>query len=180
MPLFENFREVEVWSDGGPKHFKVSSLIYYFFSLQQQTNRKITYNFFAWYHGHSACDSAASHVKRAVVRFVNEANMIPQFSWQLSLIAEDVKGHAGVSLSPDPSSVIYIHTLHGIKSYHCFRFDSECILAFKLLFPLLYTSLFQSVSSQAEQRAINHVILQRFSCSDAHSPSLSIKIQMND
>ena len=33
VPLAQRFRSVQLWSDGGPKHFKISSLLEYLNNL---------------------------------------------------------------------------------------------------------------------------------------------------
>ena len=129
LPLLNGFKYLHIFNDGGPKHFKVSSLLYYFFTLQQLVPFQIFYHFFASYHGHSVCDSAASQFKRQVTNFVNESNTVPKFAWQVTLMAGDVKTHSAVVADPSDLDVDFIKTLAGIKSHHFFSFTSDCILA---------------------------------------------------
>lgn len=68
--FFQGIKEISLWSDGGPKHFKVSSTVN-FFSYVNETF-KVIYNFYESYHGHSICDCAASHIKRRLEKHVNE------------------------------------------------------------------------------------------------------------
>jgi hypothetical protein len=61
---FNGLETVFIWSDGGPKHFKISANIRFILSLQQaQPEIDWNYNFFPPYHRCSVCDEVASHIK---------------------------------------------------------------------------------------------------------------------
>jgi len=65
----DGMTQVNIWSDGGPKHFKISANIRFLLSLQHsQLDRDWSYSFFPSYHGCSVCDGVASHIKQAVNR----------------------------------------------------------------------------------------------------------------
>ncbi len=62
---FNGMENIKIWSDGGPKHFKISANIRFLLSLQQaQSEIDWSYNFSPSYHGCSVCDGAASHIKQ--------------------------------------------------------------------------------------------------------------------
>ena len=61
-----NINTLHIWSDGGPKHFKISSCIYYFSTLRHKHNINISYHFYQSYHGHNGCDASASHAKKRI------------------------------------------------------------------------------------------------------------------
>ena len=58
--------KLHIWSDGGPKHFKIKECMYYFSTIKQKHNKTITYHFYEAYHGHNSCDAAASHAKKRI------------------------------------------------------------------------------------------------------------------
>jgi len=62
---FQNMKTVNIWSDGGPKHFKISFNMK-FLATFQHSNIEInwSYHFFPTYHGCSVCDAATSHAKK--------------------------------------------------------------------------------------------------------------------
>ena len=63
LPYIEskNISRLEIFSDGGSKHFKCSSSMLFFLHLEASMNFSITYNFFASYHGANGCDGLAAH-----------------------------------------------------------------------------------------------------------------------
>eukprot|EP00808_Paulinella_micropora_P026550 g82306.t1 len=63
-------RGVDIFSDGGPNHFKISSTIAFFSTLKAKYNLMLRWFFFASYHGSSLCDGHAAvihHVLNAMV-----------------------------------------------------------------------------------------------------------------
>lgn len=53
----KKYKQINVWSDGGPAHFKIAKTLYFFSTLEAIYGKKFQYNFFASSHGHSLCDS---------------------------------------------------------------------------------------------------------------------------
>jgi hypothetical protein len=64
----EAFDGIDVWSDGGPHHFKTKwcQWMWHVLSTQFFDGKLIAHNFFASYHGHSLADAHASVAKRAL------------------------------------------------------------------------------------------------------------------
>ena len=58
-----------VFSDGGPKHFKLTATVNFFGFLQNLLNVNIEYNFFESNHGHSTCDAIVSQAKKKLEQF---------------------------------------------------------------------------------------------------------------
>ena len=59
---------INIWSDGEPKHFKISINMRFVVTLQRaRTDINWSYNFFPAYHGCSVCDAAASHAKKTII-----------------------------------------------------------------------------------------------------------------
>ena len=62
---------MSIWTDGGPKHFKTSAALYFnlvTLKLRMENLQRIEWNFFASYHGKSACDGHTAYVKSTLVR----------------------------------------------------------------------------------------------------------------
>eukprot|EP00733_Pompholyxophrys_punicea_P001470 Pompholyxophrys_punicea_v1_NODE_748_length_1356_cov_6.819508.p1 type:complete len:216 gc:universal NODE_748_length_1356_cov_6.819508:508-1155(+) len=64
--IFKERKKLIIFSDGGPKHFKISGCVNFFALFQRQTGLQIEYNFYESYHGHSVCDAAAAHLKNKI------------------------------------------------------------------------------------------------------------------
>jgi len=63
-----HYDEIEIWSDGGPHHFKTRycQWMWHHLSSCYFNGKYITHNFFASYHGHSLADGHAAQVKQAI------------------------------------------------------------------------------------------------------------------
>ena len=65
--LNERFDRIDVWSDGGPHHFKTRFCQWMHHALSELRfgQKRISHHFFASYHGHSLADGHAAVIKRA-------------------------------------------------------------------------------------------------------------------
>ena len=86
-----NINKIHMWSDGGPKHFKLSASMFYFSLFSQHINT--TYHFFESYHGQSACDAAASHAKRRINVLARDDRKIMEHASTLSEAINTVRCH---------------------------------------------------------------------------------------
>ena len=78
IPVFTKYKKIFLFSDGGPKHFKISSTLNMILEASNDIfGTRFEYNFFASYHGHGICDSAASHAKAAIIRHINRTWTTP-------------------------------------------------------------------------------------------------------
>jgi len=66
---FSGFLNLLVFSDGGPKHYKMTGTMNFFGFLANSLGINLTYNFFESNHGHSVCDGAAAQAKQYINRF---------------------------------------------------------------------------------------------------------------
>jgi hypothetical protein len=66
--FLSRFDSIDVWSDGGPHHFKTRYCQWMMHSLSflRFDKQRITHHFFASYHGHSLADGHAAVIKRAL------------------------------------------------------------------------------------------------------------------
>src|SRR6185312_4603303 len=70
MKLLNEFDSIDIWSDGGPHHFKTRycQYMWHLISTIHFNQKPITHHFFASYHGHSLCDSHAAADKQVIKR----------------------------------------------------------------------------------------------------------------
>jgi hypothetical protein len=138
--LLTQFDSIDVWTDGGPHHFKTRYCQWMWAWLSQNRfdNRRITHHFFASYHGHSLADAHAASIKR-IIRTDYNMSILQRFcSTALALYWGPADADAlgkllqkctnteitvfphidrDPSLKPDPPSIVHIKRQH--------RFDYE-------------------------------------------------------
>ena len=127
LTLYAN-SNIQIWSDGGRKHFKQTGQIRFWSELQddlRKSNITIQYNFYASYHGHNACDAVASHAKSAIKKYQlnfaipvnNQSDVVGVLANMPSSIV--MKAICGLGKPPK------VPTFKGISRYHCFRFPAH-------------------------------------------------------
>lgn len=64
----DHFDCIDIWSDGGPHHFKTRycQWMWHWLSVHKCNNKRISHHFFASYHGHSLADAHAASIKRNI------------------------------------------------------------------------------------------------------------------
>ena len=123
-------KNIVVWSDGGPKHFKVSDTLFYFSTIKKRYNINISYNFYESHHGHNACDAAAAHAKRQISSLQLDKGIPVYKSSQLVEEISKVKNHVATTLKEIAKTVSVniseqIDRVKGIKSYYKFEFGGD-------------------------------------------------------
>lgn len=152
-------KTIELWSDGGPHHFKYSGTLHYFSTLFARYNIKINYNFYESYHGHNICDAAASHAKSAIKRYqLNDA--IPCYTAvDLCKAIATTKNASAVPLSFLPyfsKTQVTVKTYDGIKSHYKFVFVSEGVVhAYKSSLDTVHTSVYRTRGEIMDLTPIN-------------------------
>ena len=133
LEQFNNYNDINLWTDGGPKHFKITPMLNMIHKLakNQLQGKRITYHFFPAYHGHSICDAAASYAKSALQSNLNFTQHTPQNITELCDIISKVSHHQATPIHALTTPVHKTKTLSKIRSYHKFVFTSECIDAYK-------------------------------------------------
>jgi hypothetical protein len=114
---------VEVWSDGGPKHFKCTQHLLWLAQFQKELGRNVPihYNFFAAHHGFNICDTAASHAKRALKAYQLRTGEPITSSEVVVATISGVKNHSA-RLAERAPAMEKPKTARGIKSFHSFHF----------------------------------------------------------
>ena len=108
-----------VWSDNGPKHFKLTSYLSFMSHWSSATSKQVSLRFNAPYHGACVADSAAAHLKMATERYINKTGDNMKDPESLVRLANKLRSHSGalVGLSKD-SSKPSVKTWTGITQYY--------------------------------------------------------------
>lgn len=112
-----------IFSDGGPKHFRVSKLLA-FFCLERQRHTipssgkhpSVFYHVFAPYHGHNICDVSAAQAKEALRNTMRDHQAPLTSTLQITSVVNGVKHHFAYAAPPN-RSYGDIRTMDGITSY---------------------------------------------------------------
>jgi hypothetical protein len=130
--ITSKIKKIIIWSDGGKKHFKNSSMLTFISKFQASQFVRITWNFFISYHGHNRCDLAAAQAKRNLQQEINCKKM--------ELSRDEVRDTCAKTVDHS-AHLIEIHsklekfkTLKDISLYHHFTFSGNRIYG-NLLFP---------------------------------------------
>lgn len=127
---FDSASKLEIWSDGGSKHFKLSPIMYYFSTIKSRFHYSVSYNFFESHHGHNACDAAASHAKKAIKHY-QQHNKLPCYTAKdLCAAINTLNNNQAIPLADIPkvstsNKEINIPTFKGIISNHLFEFPKQ-------------------------------------------------------
>jgi len=141
--FFDGIKNIYIFSDGGPKHFKITSCLSFFSSLQEKYPFSISYNFFESYHGHSICDGVAAHAKEFLNRY-QRINQIPlKKSKDIVELISHVHNHAGHLAPPSELITDNFPTFNGIRSYYKFTFRDKSIFAFQFSKDLVHSKVYQ-------------------------------------
>jgi hypothetical protein len=139
--LVDHFDCIDIWTDGGPHHFKTRfcQWMWMWLSTQRFDNRRISHHFFASYHGHSLADGHAASIKRIIRTEYNMSQLQrlntttlaiywgPADAVHLSSLLKkcaDTQIHVfphidrDPTLKPDPIPLVHI------KRHHCFDYEN--------------------------------------------------------
>lgn len=121
--FFNKNKKIKIWSDTGPKHFRITSEIILYHIIQSKCGFEIIRNYFAPYHGKCVCDAAAAHIKIAITN--NDGFLFtPE---QIRNIANGItnsRGHNVLIVEPFENP----RTMNEITSYQQFSFNRTEIL----------------------------------------------------
>ena len=120
-------KSIVVWSDGGRKHFKMSRNLMFWWCLAKKWKVSVEYNFYECYHGHSACDAAAAHVKTALTNFQKNENTVVTEIGKVAELVNSVTNHECTVCNVDDRAAAYLPgiTYPQIMSCHHFTFDTS-------------------------------------------------------
>jgi hypothetical protein len=142
--LDKHFDSIDIWTDGGPHHFKTRycQWMWQWLSTHRFGGRRISHHFFASYHGHSLADAHAATIKRSLrtdynmsqlQRFNHTCSAVywgPASATQLGAVLQRcsqtqicVLPHIDrdPALKPNPQGIVHM------KRQHCFEYqDGRC------------------------------------------------------
>ena len=116
-----------IFSDGGPKHFKLTATVKFFGFIQNLYGVSIEYNFFESNHGHSICDAVASQAKKNLSLAQRDNDQLINTPNQIVTVLKNIKNHnSGMAETCEHEEKF--DTFHGIRSCHKFVFtETEAI-----------------------------------------------------
>ena len=117
---------IEIWSDGGPKHFKIRRSIFFVCVELKQRHpwlKRVTWAFYASHHGKSVNDAHAAVVKRTLWRLAREGCRT-EGPRQLADVAAHLKNTDSFYFDKfDREQQFNVSSIPGIKSSHFFEWD---------------------------------------------------------
>ena len=140
--LNERFDSIDVWSDGGPHHFKTRfcQFMWHALSVLRFSSKRISHHFFASYHGHSLADGHAAIMKRTLKKHydISELQRLtkqPSATWGpadvhqvASILAKECANtqvkvfddiYRDESQKPDPARI------PSVKAMHCLTYSAS-------------------------------------------------------
>jgi hypothetical protein len=144
LHLNEHFDRIDLWTDGGPHHFKTRfcQATWHALSVLRFDRKPITHNFFASYHGHSLADGHAAVVKRCLhsqylLSELERTTHQPDATWGpagVKEVAEVISRKCANTevvvfneIDRDGERRPTVRSIPGIKSYHWFLYqDGKC------------------------------------------------------
>lgn len=122
-------KTVLLFSDGGPKHFKNSAVMWFMSLLSEKYHLNTYWSFFGANHGSNVCDAVGSHANRKIkTESMNKQTVIQ---------AKDIPTHINLmknhtaSIAPKGGNykVTRPNTLQGIRMLHYWTFFGDVVRA---------------------------------------------------
>lgn len=108
-----------VWSDNGPKHFKLSAYMSFMSQWSSVMGKPVSLRFNTPYHGACVADSAAAHLKMATRRHIDKTGDNMKDPASLVSLANELRSHSGVLLALSKSfEKPSVKTWEGITRYY--------------------------------------------------------------
>jgi hypothetical protein len=133
LAFFGAASTINIWSDGGGKHFKLTPTITFFNQLAARYGKAIYCNFFASYHGHSICDAAAAHAKNKITMYMRDEKKPIKTPEEIINHIKEIK-NVKAQISPnvkrvEKKSKDIFPTFKQIKTPHFFMFLGNTVFA---------------------------------------------------
>ncbi len=129
--FFDGCSSIMIFSDGGPKHFKITSCMSFFAAMQKHLGIKISYNFFGSNHGHSVCDVAAAHAKNKMNVTQRDRGLPLNSPKEIARTISTIKNSDAVVAISD-SHPGKIATFNKIRTCHKFEFSNDFAYGYAL------------------------------------------------
>ena len=127
--FFRDFTKLLVFSDGGPKHFKISSNMSFFAAVQEKLGKPVEHYFFESNHGHSVCDAVASQAKKKLSESQRNEGIGIHTPLDITSVINELTSHVAL-IAPIDINVTAIQTFHGIRSLYKWTFDEDFVYGF--------------------------------------------------
>jgi hypothetical protein len=142
--LNARFDRIDIWTDGGPHHFKTRycQFMWHALSSLRFDRKPICHHFFASYHGHSIADGHAATIKRALntrynisqfERMTRNPNAtwgptkVKEFAEILNKTCQGTEASVFEVLDRSEENKPEVTGIPAIKSMHCFLYqDNTC------------------------------------------------------
>jgi len=121
--------KITIYSDGGPKHFKITACMSFFADLQKVLGIPIFYNFFESNHGHSVCDAAAAHAKKLLNTTQRDTGRPLNTAGDVAKILDKME-KAIAQVADGNVATGKFATFKGIRSFHKFTFGPSTVTAY--------------------------------------------------
>jgi len=129
---FAGKTKLVIYSDGGPKHFKITANMTFFAAVQTKLGIPVEYNFFEANHGHSVCDGVAAQAKKKLNQHQRDQEEIISTPIQIADIVTGLENHIGLVAPTLVENLDKFPTFTGIRSCFKFAFDEQNVYGFPL------------------------------------------------
>jgi hypothetical protein len=117
--------QLDIFCDGARKHFKQTGMLFWWFQQAAARSYKIVCHFFVSYHGHSACDAAAAHAKKAHARVELNEGILITTAEQLCQVVGSLKNHAAIVLKDIEESNEVPDDISLLRTSECHKFTFD-------------------------------------------------------
>jgi len=119
-PWVREADELIIWSDNGPKHFKLTAYLFFMVFWAAVNEKKVSLRFNAPFHGACVADAAAAHLKRRTVRYIATTSSAMNDPMELVRLANTLQNHSARLVDvPQPRKKVTADTYQGMsKLYH--------------------------------------------------------------
>ncbi len=126
MEFLQDFVKIQIFSDGGPHHFKTLNTIHLFEKLQNIYNKEMIYNLFASYHGKGLYDAHTGIAKRKIKCVSLSGYNVESLDDVLGILNE-IKNTTAIELPADTEmpKVHYQKMYKQIKKFHQFSYPKD-------------------------------------------------------
>eukprot|EP00733_Pompholyxophrys_punicea_P000507 Pompholyxophrys_punicea_v1_NODE_144_length_3209_cov_54.434686.p1 type:complete len:655 gc:universal NODE_144_length_3209_cov_54.434686:2046-82(-) len=120
--FLDQFKKVYVFSDGGPKHFKIRKSIYFFSILQAYYGIRFEWHYFQSCHGKSGCDAHVGVLKMMLLREIKKGEIINNESDLYEKVKESSKSDV-IFIDVPEYNFDCTEFKYGIKKYFFYSFE---------------------------------------------------------
>jgi len=121
--IFDGFRKIIIFSDGGPKHFKIRKSLYLFSLIDAAYPQKFQWNFFQSCHGKGPCDAHVGYMKNLLKREILRGEIVNDKDDLIELFEEKALKAKIIEVAVNRDEVDCTEFKQGIRKYFSFEFE---------------------------------------------------------